>query len=153
MRARQRILLTQIDPRHPPIQSTRASWLPAFIHSHENGLTPLPGRECGAKMDAIVNRKRARMENRPVYTRAEPALEEPPRSRFRWTEKEDTLFHEAAKVLTVKFDRKELDAMDGLRMLNPGPNDMNTKTKPFSGNPLRVLRLNAPEEWNDIIMQ
>ena len=104
-------------------------------------------------MDVIVNRKRARMENRPVYARAEPALEEPPRTRFRWTEKEDTLFQNAAKVLTVKFDRKELDAIDGLRMLNPGPWDMNAKTKPFSGNPLRVLRMNAPEEWNDILMQ
>lgn len=93
------------------------------------------------KMDEVVNRKRARMENRPVFMRAEPALEEPPRVRFRWTEKEDTLFRESAKVLAVKLDRKELDAIDGLLMLNPAPG--------FPGNPLRVLRQNAPKSWED----
>jgi hypothetical protein len=66
-----------------------------------------------------------------------------------WTTKEDTLFREAVKTLAVKFDRKELDAIDGLLKLAPGPNDMNT-AKRFPGNPLRVLRQNAPQSWSDV---
>lgn len=66
-----------------------------------------------------------------------------------WTTKEDTIFRDAVKVLAVKFDRKELDVMDGLQKLKPGPNDMHNFTR-FPGNPLRVLRMNAPSAWSDV---
>jgi hypothetical protein len=48
----------------------------------------------------------------------------------------------AVSILATKFDRKELDAIDGLLMLNPPPR--------FPGNPLRVLRGSAPQAWSDV---